>query len=359
MTTDDLVLKINGQNYQGWTEARVTRALKECASSFDFSVTERWAGRQGIWQIRPFDKAEVTIGGQTVLTGYVEHYNPAYDKDTHAVRVAGRSKTCDIVDCMPDVSPGEYDGYTLDKVAKALAAPFGIDVVVECDMGAAFPDVTLEKTETAFQLLEKLARARGVIVTDNAKGNLVLTQAGKKKAVSSLTEGENILYASAKLAVDQRFQKYVVLSQTPLAYDGDDARIDGQGCATDGSVPRFRRFAEMSENPLDDDLAKKRAAWRARHECALGTEATIAVVGYRQKDAGDLWDTNLLIPVNSPMLAMKGQFLIGKVSYTIDGSGGSRTELTVAPPDAFTPDPGDGGIDSSDAAWTGVKKISP
>jgi prophage tail gpP-like protein len=312
------------------------------------------------WQIKPFDSASVTIGGEIVLTGYVEAYHPGYDAGGHNVRISGRSKTCDAIDCMPDVGAGEFSGYTLDRLARTLCAPFGIDVVVQCDVGDPLPDATLDKTETAFGFLEKMARLRSVLLTDNARGNLVLTQAGKGgKAPGALVEGENILAATARLSSNERFQQYAVLSQTPLSYDDEDAHTQIIGKATDPGCPRYRRFAEMAENPSDQSLAQKRALWRALHNAAVGVEADVTVQGFRQA-GGKLWDTNLIVPVRSPMLALDRSLLTGSVEFQIREGTGRTTRLVCAPQEAFSPEPADSGPSTkgkTDDYWNGIVPV--
>ena len=357
--SDEIALVIDGQEYLGWNEICVSRSLKESAATFDIAVSERWAGRSSTpWQILPFKEAIVYIGDEPVLSGFVESYEPSYGASEHGVRIGGRSRTCDLVDCMPELGTGQFKGYTLDAIARALCGYFGIGVVVECDVGDPLTDAMLEKTETAFSFLEKLARLRSVMLTDDVNGNLVLTQAGKKGSAGALIQGQNILTASAKLTGNQRFQQYVVLSQTPVAQSGDDAKPQVTGSATDPGCPRNRRYVEMAENPSNPDQAAKRAKWRALHNFGISTEATITVPGWRQPDpsgspAGALWDTNLLVPVTSPFLAIDRQLLIGKVQFLLDENGGRRTELTVAPQEAFTPEgtSASGGTGETDQSW--------
>ncbi|HEY1709587.1 MAG TPA: hypothetical protein VGG10_15070 [Rhizomicrobium sp.] len=360
--SEAVTLTVNGQSYTGWTSVEVTRDLKACASGFSLDVTERWARGSSPqpWQIEPFNTCTITLGDDLVLTGYVEHYEPSYDGQQHSVRVSGRSKTCDLVDCMPDIPGGQFSGYKLDALARALCAPFGIDVVVQCDVGDTLPDATLEKTETAYAFLEKMARLRSVILTDNAQGQLLLTTAGKGGDAGPLSEGGddgNIFSASAKLSSDKRFKTYVVLSQTPEDFNnGDEAVNDVEGEATDDGCPRNRRFAEMAENPADKKQADARAKWKALHSYAEGTEATITVIGFHQTPdgSGDLWDVNKTTSVHAPMLALDRSMLIGRVAWTLDGEGGRRTTMTVAPPEAFTPGPDPKGVTGNSAPiWTG------
>jgi prophage tail gpP-like protein len=356
---DAIELTVNGNIYTGWTEVRIVRALNQCASAFELTVTERWAGvNDKPWQIRRFDECTLSIAGMLVLTGYIDLYEPAYDSKSHTVHVTGRSKTCDLVDCMPDLAPDEFEGYKLDQIAKSLCAKFGIEVVVECDVGEAFDVVATEKTDTAFAIIENRARQRGVILTDNEKGNLVITETGSQGAAGSLIEGEkegNIIAASAKLAGNELFSEYAVFSQRQETED-DDAQLENEGHATDGSVPRYRRHVEIAEDPLDPKKCQDRAEWRARHNAGASTEATLTALGFRQTAGGKLWKINQTSYVRTPRLAMDGQFLIGRTSWMQDDKGGSRTELLVAPPEAFTQNP-DPKIDHSDESWKGVQKI--
>jgi prophage tail gpP-like protein len=338
--SDRLTLAINGQLYTGWTSVRVTRSIENAASEFDIAVTERWAdsSQPTPWQIKPFDACTIAIDGTAVLTGYVERYEPSYSKDAHGVRVAGRSKTCDLVDCMPAFKGGQFNGYTLDRIVRAFAQPFGITVDVQANVGAAFPAIVLEKSETAHAALSRLCRMRGVLACDDANGNLVICQAGTGKTTAALVEGQNILAASAKLAVNERFATYVVIGQAPLAFDGQDVQTQVVASASDSGVPRPRRFAEHAEHAADTGAAQMRATWRARHNLGKSLEATVTVQGWEQAD-GSLFDINQLAPLNSPRLEINRTLLVGKVSYLLDDHAGTRTELVLAPQEAYTPEP--------------------
>ncbi len=122
-------------------------------------------------------------------------------------------------------------------------------------------------------------------------------------------------------------------------------------------MSRWRR------SPSSQDQAAKRAKWRALHNFGVSTEATVTVPGWRQPDpsgspTGALWDTNLLVPVTSPFLAIDRQLLIGKVEFQLDESDGRRTVLTVAPQEAFTPDGASspGGAGGTDQSWNNGPK---
>jgi prophage tail gpP-like protein len=135
--------------------------------------------------LAPFQQCTVSIGGDPVLTGCIDNYLPEAEADRRAVRVTGRGKTGDVVDCTPDIAGGQFARYKLDAIARL----FKIGVVVQTDVGEPFPDATIERHETGFAFLERLCRLRSVLATDDEQGRLVLTRAGNDRAHDALLQG--------------------------------------------------------------------------------------------------------------------------------------------------------------------------
>jgi prophage tail gpP-like protein len=357
-------LTINGTIYSGWTSLRVSRGIDRMAADFDIAVTERWAGAAQAWQIAPFDACTIHIGGDLVLTGFVDDYLPGYDETQHRVRVPGRSKTADLIDCTPEIAGGQFTDNPLDAIARAVCQPFGIGVVVQAPPPEALFDSTYEPGETAFHFLERLTRLSRVLMCDDENGNLVLTVAASARAAGSLVEGQNILAAAATLSARHRFSKYIVLGQAGMGFNDTDVENEVKGVATDtgpGSCPpgRYRPHATIAESALLDAEAQERAQWQAVSAAARGTQAQITVAGWRQPN-GKLWAINQRIPVKSPKLKLDRELLIAGVSFTLDPRKGARTELTLGPAEAYTPDPGEvrlTGALFNAATWQAAKNI--
>ncbi len=215
---ETLTLIVNGQRYEGWTSIRVSRGIDRAVGDFDIEVTERWTGQNTALA----DPAKVPRRAQ-LYAGV----DPAADRlcrrlrADHAVGraqrcrgIKGRSLTEDLVDCTPDIRVGQFAGYTLQAIANAICALFGISVVSQADNAQIpFATVQMERCETAFTFLERLGRMSGVLLTDNPAGNLVLTTAGSTRASGRLVQGENIQQASATLTSHKRFSIYIVKGQ--------------------------------------------------------------------------------------------------------------------------------------------------
>ena len=336
-----LTLSVGGRVYEGWTSIEVTRSLVNAASSFSLGVTERKEPSALSWVIQPGAPCKVSFDGEQVINGYVDVYAPSYDAGSHSVRVTGRSRTGDAVDCSAIVPGGQFRNYDLGQIAKALCSTIGVGVVIETDIGRPFPDVQIQQGETIFEIIERLCRLRAILVCDDANGNLVLTRAGQRRAQDTLVEGGqrgNILRANASISIAERYSDYIIKGQqTPTDDVFGTAATEVIGTERDPAVWRYRPKLIVAEGQTDTATARARARWEKLTRAANGTSANITVQDWRQTN-GSLWQINQLVYIDSPSLALRTDLLIGSVTYRLDDNG-TTTELNLAPPDAFTPEP--------------------
>lgn len=351
-----VTLTVGGQIYSRWTSVRISRSLKQVASDFELEVPGEL-----VPAITPFQPCTVADEGDVLVTGYVSVCDISVGARQSSTRIAGKSKTGDLVDSMlpfDGFPTTEFNGCTLDAIARAVAAPFGIDVVIGdgVTIGDAFPKATFERTETVFNFLENRARLRAALLTDDSAGNLVFATAGAGRAPSDLVMGDggNVAEARGQLSGEGRFSEYHVLSQAGIAVTGADVRTDIHGVAHDGAVPRLRVFTTFAESAVMPGDAQIRANWQRAHASGQGVKATLIVPEWRA--GGALWDINQLVRCKVPRLGLDDTFLIYKVEYSYD-RGGKRTALSVAPPSAFQPEPGLT-MGSGDAAWQGIVPVA-
>lgn len=334
----DLVhLIAGGLEYKSWMTAKISRAIDRMCSSFSLEVSEAWATENEPWAILPYTPVQLLLGDTVVMTGYVDDYTPSFDGMNHRVAITGRGKTQDITDCMPDVPSGQFKGYTLDAIARALCAPFGIGVVVAATLGENLQDTTMERAETDYSFLERLGRLSGVLFTDDENGNLVLAQTGTARATDALAQGVNIIGGNGKLSGGKRFSQYTLKGQHGISAVSPSVQTSQQAIAYDPGVPRYRPHVAMAESQLDQAGMQARVTWQARYAAARGAEANVTVRGWRQSD-GSLWQLNTLVACTIPYLRMDQDMLIVGVDYTQDASG-TRTDLRLGDPAGYTPDP--------------------
>lgn len=357
-----LGLVVGGQRYEGWQEVRVTAGIERTPSDFDIQLTEKWPGQDVQWRIRPGDECQVMIGDDLVLTGYIDDFNPSYDTDSHKIRVAGRSMVADLVDCSALLESGQLTGLTLLQIAEKLCRPFGIKVVAEVGLGGPLPDVQLQQGESVYGLLERLSRLRKVLVCDDENGNLVFTRPGRDRAQGALRQGVNVKSAAARLSQAERYSDYIVKGQQTGSDElfGPDAS-EVMAAVKDGAVTRYRPLVIVAESNLDNAMARDRAEWEMRRRGGRAVQTDIVSPGWRQLQdgkAGRLWRRNLMVPVESEFLGIDRELALGEVTYLL-GPQGTLCSMTLAPPEAFTPEPPSADdLLGKGAGWADIVPIS-
>ena len=171
----DVRLTVNGQHYGGWTSINITRGIEQIAGTFQLKVTEKWPGNPAARPVRPGQSCTVSIDGATVITGYIDDVKPEYDSKNRTVAFTGRDKTGDLVDCSAIYKSGAWEKKSIKTIATDLIKPFGIGLIVNADIGAPFEKASIEEGETVFEILDRLARQRGILLTSDGLGNLVRT----------------------------------------------------------------------------------------------------------------------------------------------------------------------------------------
>lgn len=382
---DPITLMIDGRRYGGWTAARVTRGITRCASDMEIEVSERWAGQAEPWRIRPFAEVKVYAAEDLLLTGYVDEYSPSGSPTAHSVRIAGRSRTGYLIDCMPDIQSGQFSGYTLAAIVRAVAAPFEIEIVSATpNAERTIVNANLEPSETAWAFIERLARLVGVLCTDDPTGRLVLTNVGNTKATGRLVHGENINRYSGRLSGEKRWDRYILKGQTGIDGGGSAGGTNvwnGAGGITapaggpvatvrtslrvetrDPEVPRYRPHVAIAESQMSLEQMQHRVEWQKRFAFGQSVQAQITIPGWRQPD-GSLWRVNQMVPVKSDFLGVDQDLLISAITWSLSDQG-HETELTLNPIEAFEPDPNLTRIErggqlenksKSGVNWTGAK----
>ena len=333
---DDVILSVNGSRYMGWQSGRIVRSIERGAHAFDLSLTQSWqTGVAKVTAVKMGDAAEIHIGNDLVISGYVDVVLPSYDDKTHTVMISGRSKIGDLIDCSN--TRKQYKSQTLLQIAKAECKPFNINVTTQADIGKAFTHTpTRDAGESIFEFLEQLARYRGLRLTSTPEGNLVFIQAGKSYAQTALVLGKNIKKGKGNFTYQDMFSDYTVLAQQPAGGFSLSAEAIAGPKATvkDLRINRFRPKVIQSQQPGDIQDCKNRAQWQRNTHYGRGRGVIYTVTAWRQKPKGPLWQANDLVQVNDVFIGINGERLITEVQFIIDDEG-RRTEIKVMPKAAF------------------------
>lgn len=336
---DDIELLVDGKVFSGWLSAGVSRAMDAAAGTYSLSVTDKWTENGERWELSPGDACEVRVGGEVLITGYIDIVRPGFSASDRRMEVQGRDKSADMVDCSAIHKPDHWKSIGLLQLAQILAKPFGITVKAETDLGAPLTQVKLQQGETALEAINRHAKMRKVLVMPDGKGGLLLTRTGTRKATVQLVEGRNLTEADGNLDWSERYSEYVVKGQS-----GYSAKTDGKAeahaaaTAKDPGVTRYRPLLVVNDGETNAATAKDRATWEANTRIGKSAGATVTVLGWRETEGGPLWQPNTLVLVESKTLRISGEMLIRQVTYTRDEQG-TRAKLELVSPQTYESQP--------------------
>lgn len=340
MIVDPITLRIDGVDWQWWTSMEVSRQMDAIAGSFSISLADRWVNGAQALPIAAGMACEVLIGDDRVITGHIDTVSPSFTASDHTIQISGRDRSADLVDCSAVHSPGHWLNQNVLQLATILAAPYGVSVTAEGDIGAPIPSFKLEQGETAYEALDRALKQRELLACPNGSGGLVLLKSGSLTNTTALIQGENILSAGADYDMTDRYSRYLVQGQRPGSDDAYGLAVSAVHAETrDAAVLRYRPLIVRAESNVDSASAGQRAAWESTVRAARAVTVTVTVQGFRQGQGGPLWRINAMTDVDIPYLRLAQRLVVSKVTYRRDASSGSITTLELKDPAAFTPEP--------------------
>lgn len=355
-TPEEIQLIIDDVAYGGWKRCAITHSLDAIASTFDLQLTWKWQEVQNgqvVTQYAPIAEGKsciIKIGEDLVLTGFIDDWIPSYDDKQVTVAVSGRSKTSDLVDCSVVHASGQFNKLTLEQIAKEICKPFSIDVVMQAAKDDVFARVQVEQGETCHEFLARLAKQRGFLLTTNAQGQLVITEASKERLDTALILGENILAGRGRFSWRERFSSYTVKTQGAAFGDFDSADLSTvgglQAQIDDPDIGRYRPRIIVNDEIATAEGASIRGKWERQRALGESNFAEYTVFGWRiQKETdaitnptGILWPINKLVDISDPIFGLDNTYLIKTVMFE-DGDNGRITALNLVPPEAMAVEP--------------------
>lgn len=329
----ELILRVENERYAGWKRVSITRSIDRLAGTFELTLTDRWAIEKSAARILDGQSCQVIIGGSPVITGWIDDVSTRHGPDQHELTVRGRDAAGDLVDCAAITGSQEIVGRTLAQVARAVCAPFGIGITVEADVGGPFRYTHVQPGETCYELLDRLARLRGVLVISDGNGGIILTRAGAQRANTGLTLGTNIMGGAATRSQRDRYSRYRVVGQQ-RASDNlvDESAAQSVAEVTDPQITRYRPIVIQAEDQADISTCQTRARWERSVRAGQGNTASVDVRGWR--DGVRPWQPNTQVLADDEWLGLNGDYLVVSVSHSLDGDDGEVTQLKLEPPAA-------------------------
>lgn len=327
---DSVKLKINGQIHDGWTSVQISQSLDALCSSFDLEIFDGAPIATG-------DACELFIGDVLILSGLVDATNFEISAQSRTLSISGRDKTCDLLDCSALNSPATWKAQKLDKIAKDLIAPFGLELEIEGSLGAAFSSFALEQGETVFDALTRLCRLRGLLLSSTPEGKVKIFTPTPEAVSWALVLGENIESMSVADNAVGRFSKYEIKGQ----HNGrETAAADARGpkaTASDPGVKRYRPLLIIADEQSTLQGLQTRVNWEATNHKAQAQKVSINLMGWRAPD-GSLYSKGVLVQVRADKMGVNAQLIVEDCDFVLD-AGNRRTKLSLVAPEAYQPQP--------------------
>jgi prophage tail gpP-like protein len=331
------VLVVDGMEYFEWESVSVRMAYGEWPPyTFRFTCSEQtpWPAEWAFLRIRPGDSCSVYLDGlPAIQNGIVTIRQVAFNATTHAVEIQGMVAAGILSKVAAQLPGGEAKNVPLGALASQVAgASAGIGVAM---MGNPFSGVidrvTRHPGESAYDLIERYARATGTFMTSNPAGQLVLMGEVGLGGGDNLIEGINILEG-----------REVIQAAVPNeeATSGQASGGDSQwGAAQNQMISKIGAMSGsfmngLKSNSLNETVVGnlQQLMQRARIEANVNDELKISVtivhLGF-QRPSGGLWQPGQIAYVHSPMLIMDRQLLLKAVTYSQDSGGGSTATLEM------------------------------
>lgn len=276
-----------------------------------------------------YAKCTVRISGELKLTGAVYEWQPSLSSNKRTITITGYSKTIDLVDS--SVNP-PYEEVNVSLVARAnrICRDMGVKAIFESGADETFDKVTAGSGEKRFAHLAKLAKERGLLLSNTPSGNPIFLRANRViDPIGSITESkEGALSFTANFNGRKRYSSYRIVGE---AYDGSPT----SRTVTDGSVNRPRYFVRK-ERRGDKGTLLTTAEWERSKALADALTMSIPVDSWKS-DRDILWSENKYVTVTSKSLFIPNgvDLLIRNVRYKYESK--KRTAiLDVVPREVFT-----------------------
>lgn len=334
----DISVTVGGREFTGFT----AYTLSLPSDSFDaFCFSSVWdpsrAECREAFGAFAYAPCAVRMGGELVFSGTLLPANPSVSENSRTISIQGYPK-CGVLgdSCLPPTAfPAEFRGLSLSQVAGKCAEPFGVGVVLDGDEGEPFgAEVAIAPTETVLSFVEKLARQRGLVVSNTPSGDLLLCSPKVESPSASFAEGRPpFLLCSARYDGQKMFSHVVGFAPAGGKSGGKSARYvyENKSLSSRGVL---RVHAETIGDADEGTIEVATKALAARM-FAAAARWSLKVMGHRGAD-GRLYRKNQSVTVVAPSAGIYREtaLVVDEVVFRRSGSEGEVAELSLVLPGA-------------------------
>jgi prophage tail gpP-like protein len=356
--SDNAVVVINGQPFDGWTEFSIDQSFDEASGTATLTFTEQPENK---FPIDVGFEAQIILAGQPAITGNVREVTTDHSWTDHTFQATIRDRTQDFV--QSTIGPGNsyQPPVTLKQVLEGTLGKMGLSKIRVIDEVSPEPYGAGEVVagsidDRGFLFGDAWAQKRQTVLNTDGSGNLVIARNQmQKRASASLTKmfepgpANNILTAKYRTADLNRANETEANAQKSTNHTshwetrpkGDpDAQAGplatAKGKAIDAAIRKELKLHLRAQKGINGQSPERAARWISNVAKARDYEYTAVVQGFTMGPGGKLWWPGYLVPVVDQHCRISAELFIQKVRFTKSFKDGAKTEITCAPKEAFS-----------------------
>lgn len=336
-SVSEVAIKVDGKRFRFWDSVNITSSV-DTISTVEFGAPFDADSADFREAFRPFSykEIEVSVGGEPLLTGTMVAVVPTLDTAKLTLSVSGYSKPGVLNDCTPPASafPLEFNGQSILEIAKTLASPFGINVILAegTTQGPVFERVACAPGKKVLAFLTELAKQRNLIISNSTRGDLVFLQSVESGApVASFEQGASPVVSVTPFFNPQDYYSHITgIEPVIIGLKGSQFTVKNSRLL---GVTRPMTFE--APDTIDSDVKEAVSAKASR---MFGNMVSYAVLVDTWRDpSGKLWtpNTTVKLQAKNAMIYTDYEFVIRSVEYTRDSNSETAT-LNLVIPGAFS-----------------------
>lgn len=339
-----VTIVMNGVKLTGAKAASMSRAMNTIAAGFAFEVPFDYHNRDLVALLRPYtwNECKLYIGNDLYITALAAKWSYAQSGDSVVATIEARTMPGEMLECMGMRKSLSFSaGLNLIDICKVVTAPYGIkcysangtggEVTSTTEGGDTFGRIEQDETETDADFLQRLASAKGFLITSMPDGNLLICRANTgDTAAVALVEGQApVKSVSSTFDGQKRFSTW-------KGYVEESGVMSKPTVLSDGTVPRNRTFCFKASDSEEGNL-KTAVKWRMAKSFNEALSIPVTVEGWRNAE-GELWAENMKVTLLAPsaFIFKETQFIIESVDLTKDVNGGDEASLSLVLPGSYT-----------------------
>lgn len=341
-------LRVNDTSYLDIKRVSITRAIDQLADECSISMSDLWATQRPplSFPIHCGDQFELCVDGETWLAGIITTKTIGGTRDDHGVELQGMSWAVNLTTSSRSLKPRVWREQPLDRIITDIIKPYGLTLYAfGVDLGDPLRKFKVEVGETCHEAIRRAAERRGLWVTGDLRGDIILSQAGSEVRMNHMIVGNgvpglvpNVLESHLDESYLDRHDEIIVVGQSGERADwtGDQA-THGYASAHDYGVDIYRPLviSEPSESSMGS--LQRRANWEVRRRAGQARKYRCVVNGYlaeHELPGPIAWAANVRVPVKDGWCDVDGELLIERVTTEITRDG-SKTSLDLVAPEAY------------------------